>query len=321
MNSRDLEPLRYSQYADRCYRVISEAPEYPSDMHLVRLTQLCSLGERIARRLKSDDCETSTGISAPIGACVRSFEAELQTLKTEFSSSPPSQNSRTETGTSTAHHTTLDNPALLTFYFQCLEQLLYETALNDTIDESRYGTYPLNRLDMLFACLNSTQLCLEAFYALPIQDYVNMPYLTWTQMGHAMVILSKLSVLRMDGWDLGYVQSVLDFPVVIDSVLVRFEEARSAMELAIREARGIGGGDGGADAVVRDIPEILSNFAPKFQLMKEVHEIERAALLTEPGDPTGGPTLTRFGNDDDLNGFSSPALFDFLDESFWQPFA
>lgn len=313
MSAKDLEPLRYTKYADECYRLISEAQEYPSDVHLARITQLCSLGERIEQCLKSDEGEMSTGISAPVGACVRSFEAELQGLKTALSSDP-SQSGQAARSDS---HAVLGEPSLLTFYYYSIEQLLYETALNDAMHESRYSTYPLSRLDMLFACLNATKACIEAFYSLPVLVYFDLPYLSWTQLGHSMVILSKLSLFVSEGWDHGFVQSVLDFPTTVDTLAVRMGAAKAAIEMSVQESAGRPG------TLARGVPEIFANFAPKMQLMKEVHEMKRLTR-TRPGPShgpaTNGPTSTRPGTDDDLTLFNSPNLFEFLDQSFWQPF-
>jgi len=82
---RDIDPIRYSTYVDECCRAISEAAEYPTDIYVVHLTHLHGLADRITRTLISDEWHmTPAFTSAPIGACVKSFESELRQVRSSL---------------------------------------------------------------------------------------------------------------------------------------------------------------------------------------------------------------------------------------------
>ncbi len=81
MCARDIYPIRYSKYVDECCRAISEAAEYPTDIYVVHLTRLHGVAFKIMNTFTFDECHiTPTFTSAPIGACVNSFESELEQL-------------------------------------------------------------------------------------------------------------------------------------------------------------------------------------------------------------------------------------------------
>lgn len=320
MCSRDIEQLRYTKYADDCVRVISEAAEYPSDMYLVRLTQLCCLGDRISRTLGTDDWDSSSsssGISAPIGACVRSFEAELHQLKHNL---PLSDQNESDTTTNPNPSTPIPYDKFtgsLIIYQHAVEVFLYETALNDNIPLARYGTFPMARLNMLFACLHSTKSCLDAFFSLPGSVYLDMPYLLWSPVGHAIVIASKLNLLVSDGWDQEYVRSILDFPAMVDTLATKFGAAGTAAGEGLAQKQ--------SGSLPQALPEIFANMGPKLQRLKEVHEFRGSNHHARPEYCRGQSRAeqqasSQTASDDELNGPGFTALFEFLDEDFWQQF-
>ncbi len=81
MTSRDFEPVRYTRYAEECCHFLSEAGEFPTDVYLVQVVKLLYLGDKISRTLNPQDFDPSSNIAAPVGASVKSLEAELQSLK------------------------------------------------------------------------------------------------------------------------------------------------------------------------------------------------------------------------------------------------
>ncbi|KAL2428740.1 hypothetical protein ABEF95_006154 [Exophiala dermatitidis] len=310
MFARDIEHLHYSKYAEECCRVISETMEYPSDTYLVKLTELCHFGDRTSRTLKSDDWEWSSGIATPLGACVRSLEAELHQLKASFmintSQSGKIQDQRV-----------FDHAGLLAMHYYSIEMYLYETALGDNVDPARYGNFPVTRLNLLFACLNSTKSCLEAFFSLQPLVYFDMPFLFWALVGHAIVVTSKLNLFVGDGWDQGYVRSVLDFPTTVDTIAANMDAAKAAAELSLH-ASGFT-----PSTLPRTVPEFFAGTAPKLQFIKEVHETRRSGLARREQaqnesnlDEPSSQTLP----ESEPNGQYLTTWFDFLDEDFWRAF-
>lgn len=76
-----MDPIKYSTYADECCRVLAQANEYPSDEQLVIMIRIMGLVGRIKSTFSAEEWESSSGMSAPVGICVKSFEAELEQLK------------------------------------------------------------------------------------------------------------------------------------------------------------------------------------------------------------------------------------------------
>ncbi|EXJ87450.1 hypothetical protein A1O3_04410 [Capronia epimyces CBS 606.96] len=360
MCARDIVPLRYTKYADECCHLISEAAEYETDLYLVRLTQQCRLGDRMSRTLSPDECEWESGsdfsFSAPIGACVKMFEAELQRLKAstlQDLSAGESEGARSQSqGQAPCPPTTT---SLLTIFHHGMEMFLYETALDDSIHPARYGMFPLTRLDMLFACLTATKSCLEAFLNLPAPVWFDMSYLLWGVVGHAFVVMSKLSLFVGEGWDQDYARTVLHFPTMVDTVAAKVSaaeaEAEAEAEAAAELSRALGfqeheagvsrpfqehnaGVDPAAARVVlpRAVPKIFASVPPKAQRMKEVYEMRRSRqACADNSPPSLGPPKPRTRTSTEESSSSFPAapsdehfipgltgLFDFLDEDFWQ---
>ena len=81
-----MEPIKYSAYAEECCRVLEQANEYPHDQHLVNLMRVMRMIGRIRSTLDPEEFELSTGMTAPVGACVKSLATELEELKTTLPS-------------------------------------------------------------------------------------------------------------------------------------------------------------------------------------------------------------------------------------------
>ncbi|EHY57189.1 Transcription factor opdL [Exophiala dermatitidis] len=310
MFARDIEHLRYSQYAEECCRVISDTMEYSSDTYLVKLTELCHFGDRISRTLKFDDWEWSSGIAAPLGACVRSLEAELHQLKASFTLGP-SQSAEIR------GQRVFDHAGLLAMHYYSIEIYLYEIALGDNVDPARYGNFPMTRLNLLFACLNSTKSCMETFFSLPTLVYFDMPFLFWALVGHAIVVTSKLNLFVGDGWDQVYVRSVLDFPTTVDTIAANMDAAKAAAELSVHVSGCT------PSALPRTVPEFFAGTAPKLQFIKEVHETRRSGLARSDQ----AQNVSNFDEpspqylpENEPNGHCLTTWFDFLDEDFWRAF-
>ena len=86
MCKRDIEPIRWSHYADECCNAILEAAEFPTDINVVHLSRLHALGDKIARNLTSDEDESTAAFnSAPVSSIIKILESELVKLKHSFS--------------------------------------------------------------------------------------------------------------------------------------------------------------------------------------------------------------------------------------------
>lgn len=192
--------------------------------------------------------------------------------------------------------------------------------MNDSINPERYGSYHFSRLNMLFACLDSTKSCLNTFFNLPLSTWFDIPFTIWSLMGHMMVLSSKLCLFTGEGWDHQYVQSVLNFSDVVDSLVQKLEEAKALTGISVQQT------SDGPDTLPQGYTEPLSSLVPKLHHIKRAHETKYAAQMGGGAEQH----LEDFSNVNsgmasaDMSEFVLPpatGLFEFLDDSFWQQLA
>ncbi len=193
-------------------------------------------------------------------------------------------------------------------HYYLIEVLLYETALDSDVGQRRYGSYPLARLNMLHACLNSTKLCFDTFYSFPVSQLFNLPYTVWTLIEHAIVVLSRLSSLQAEGWDHDYVRSILDFAACMDMLSQRLDEATAGVDIT--------SGQGDYNSVPRATSRLFSGLkaAHKAKSRSQAHQNEQT-----PGFDSSVSGTTPLFDEFDVQPASS--FFEFLDEEFWQQFS
>lgn len=268
MCKRDVEPVRYSKYADECCHAISQAAEYPTDTYVVHLARLHAMADRISCTLTHKDWQVTPNFtSVPIGACVESLEVELVQLRNSFPEQPQ-QNSKPPVCTEWMFRVS-HSLALLLMHYHLMEIFLYEPALNDNMDPLRYGTYPFARLNMLYACLNSTKRCFDTISSFPPSELFDLPHTIWTILGYAIVVLSRLSLLRAAGWDPEHVRSVIDISESMDSLLRRLDEAKAFA--------GTPSGEIGQNMESQNVPQLFMMLPSKLHMVKAAHEAMWAA--------------------------------------------
>ncbi|KIW30992.1 uncharacterized protein PV07_02677 [Cladophialophora immunda] len=300
MTARDFEAIRYTKYTEECYTMISEALEYPSDSYLVQLTKLNYLGDKISRTIVQREWDLSSGISAPIGAYVKSLEAELRKFKVSMSLELPQS-----------------VPLLMHYY--AVETFLCEIALDDNVPASRYGSFSVTRLDMLFACLTSAKHFFDIFHSLPASTHFDLPYSTFTIVSHLYVVLSKLSLCIHDGWDQNYVASYLNFHDVLDRLSKKAEEAREL----ILQANQLADSASSSNTLLRSVPLVWMTVTAKVQDIKAVHDARKAeqSRRPQPENPTSDLGAELPGLPSECAMPDTLSFFDFLDEPLWQNWA
>jgi hypothetical protein len=328
MTARDFEAIRCTKYAEECVHLISVAAEHATDAYLVQIVKLLFVADKIGRTLNSQDFDPSSNIFAPIGATVRLLEAELLKLKPTF---PAGQVLSLENrkwlpytqGYKVANEL-IFHPDLLLIHYYAIEAYLYEIALDEKIEASHYGTFPATRLSLLFACLTSTKRFYEIFYAMPAQMYFNLAYPTWALIGHLYVLVSKLSLVAVDGWDREHASNTVNFNVVMNKLSAKIEEA-TALVLSKDQQTGP------VPGLPERVPLIFTTIEGKIRDIKAVHEgrtaelarrdqqstlvsiSERPTTQSQLADTHGASTVPL----DDLNWSSTFDFFDFSDEPFW----
>lgn len=204
-------------------------------------------------------------------------------------------------------------------HYYTIETFLCEIALDNRIDASRYGTYPVARLSMLFSCLNSAKTFFEEFHSLPVSVYFDLPYTIWSLVGHMNVVLSKLAVSDCEGWDQSYVPSILNFFTVLDTLATK---VKAAMEVAEPSSQHTGTTSFNLESYT--VPPIFTTLTSRIQEVKAVHEAKRAAQFDRdqlgPHSSDNGVTLPGLAEEFTISS-TSTNFFDFLNDDFWQHFA
>lgn len=312
MCARDIEPIKQSKYVMECCQVLLEDMQYPSDIAAVHLVRLHGVAGRISQGLFTDGWNHPLGFnSAPIGACVKGLESDLMQLKIS-----PAEGIIEHSESIRGKTCRADLVAVLSIHYYTVEVFLYEIALSDTIETERYGTYPFARLNMLYACLNSVRLLFDQVQAISASEWYNIPYTTWTVVGHAIVVLSRLSLCKAEGWNKDYNRGIVDFATMVDALIQKFEVDRDSITSEGEEPR-INLPEGGVP------PQVFLMISTKLRHIKDAQEAKYAAQIEDLGETSGSfcPNLTTTFMADELGLPPSTALFDFFDENFWPQFA
>lgn len=146
------------------------------------------------------------------------------------------------------------------------------------------------RTNLLTSSLSAIESLASLFFSLAPQTILAMPYPTWAQIGHAMLILHRLSEVQHGTWDRAYVSSVLDPRETFRKVARRLEEVMTL---------------GMAESPPRHLPEIFTMLVAR---LKELGEMGTRGPGVEEVDMVGGNAMF----EDDM---MSNIFFDFFDLS------
>ena len=101
---------------------------------------------------------------------------------------------------------------------------LYEISISQT-SGADYGSYPLQRIDMLYACLNACQAFFTTHCKIEPPNYPNVSFITFARLAPSLTTTLKLSLLRTPGWDMQHVRQTVSIVHFIDCLLDKFQEA------------------------------------------------------------------------------------------------
>lgn len=163
--------------------------------------------------------------------------------------------------------------------------------------------------------------------------YYKVPYVSWVQMNYALTVLSKLSLFESNDWDLSHVSGIMDLSVVMDGMLLRFEQI-------LETRRKVTGRSDGGEPNKED--GLFGKLIPRFREHKSNFERRRAEIMQkasqrivvvpqttfaeahEPQMQTITAPLVTDMTHDPLMQFDlfdiPPVNFSQLDDAFWQEF-
>lgn len=203
-NVKRFEALPYTAYTSECCHQIQQANQYPTDSTLVQLVELQRFAQRISYILPHDE----PNIPESSLRCIEMTMLTLQSQLDEFLSTLP------ETITSST-----------SFRLQSLavSAHLHQTAITFPSSYSQP-----QRTTFLLKCLDSCQRFFEVLFSIPPDQGWTFSYAAGTQTIHTLVVLCRLATLDDPGWDLEYVRSIIDLAAVLDHVIRKFTELRTA---------------------------------------------------------------------------------------------
>ncbi|KAB8231349.1 fungal specific transcription factor domain-containing protein [Aspergillus alliaceus] len=245
--TRDMEPMRYTYFTQECCNIIRDGAEYDSDKYLVQLVGVAQLAEKIHRGFSWEGLDPVS--SVPVGLAVKWQEAELQQLKASLSSD-------------TGHRD------ILLLHYHTLEIILYKIALADGQSDIQFGDHPMTQLDLLVRCLESTRSFFSCIFSLESRLFPIFPYTFWCQVGHAIIVLSRLSLYDSEKghWDRDYVRNTIDYNDTVDQLAGKLDEARLLIEEQATPS----------DRV--QLPEIFTLIPIRVRMLKEAYQRRQEAL-------------------------------------------
>ena len=131
--------------------------------------------------------------------CVKSFQKDLEELRRSASAK-------------------LNEPAWLNsllIHGHIVEMYLHEVGFQLSLK----GDESLLRIQLLHSCLLSAKAFFSELFSIAARSFITAMYVPWAHLIHALAVLSKLSLLEDEHWDLVYVRQVLDFAQIIDRIL------------------------------------------------------------------------------------------------------
>ncbi|KAF2689106.1 hypothetical protein K458DRAFT_292127 [Lentithecium fluviatile CBS 122367] len=239
---KDITPIPFSRYADQCCRILESTMEYFGDAYLVRLVHVQRKIDKIRDILYTEDSVYMSGMSIPLVMGVSSLEQELQTLEDSL---PPA----------------VGVAQLLYLSHQSVRLYLRKISLDDRLfhslscaNDGNATRYSMFRTNLLSSCLATIDSLMSLVFALPTDLVLSLPYLHWGQIGHALLILTRLSEVRHEAWNATYVSSVLDPRAIYVRLADKIDEVMAA---------------GGSKMPRQRLPAILGSMAARLRELSE----------------------------------------------------
>ena len=116
--------------------------------------------------------------------------------------------------------------------FSNAETLLYEISLSELPSHTSYGDHTLQRVVLLYACLQSSKAYLDAFLCISPSLYYGEPFTTWSQFSNLVIVASRLSLQHIQGWNSEYARNTLCIPQTMEQIKSKLEEANELLGLS-----------------------------------------------------------------------------------------
>ena len=193
-----LDYLKFSPHLDQCCKDLSTYGEYKTDQIAVAVIRLHHLIERYLAHLDNKP-------PLPLQLYVKMYR---QDLRAYLSTLPDT--------------TTSDE--FFNLHLLGAEVTFYESIIH--LPTSQTGT--IDKVEALHSGLIAVQTYFSSFLAQYSTTMPSIPYFYWMRIIHALGVLTKLSFLQLEGWDLQYVRSTVPFCDLIDRLNAKLWQVQEA---------------------------------------------------------------------------------------------
>jgi hypothetical protein len=262
-----IDALRWTPHMDECLQRLAEKQECPTDEILVQQVRLQLIVEKVAQAPWYDgEVENVEPIRAPPAFYLKALQSQLLEVKRKL---PPESLRNGKLSFASRFHTRFDGLAeVVLAHIYSTELTINEIALSKAPIISNNSDF--QRLESLYACLNSVKSWFDVFFTIPPSAYIAFSFSVFSQLVHCLVALFRLSTLDDPAWDKDIVRNTANLLLILDQVADN-----------IGQAARLAGLD--SDSTERDI---FTKAAKMVESVRLGWEASQAVQPVEPAIPT-----------------------------------
>jgi hypothetical protein len=176
---------------------------------------------------------------------------------------------------------------------------LYEIGLSKARLPNTAHTSDFQRLEILYACLESVGIFFENFLEIPPASYWNFSLVHFSQLAYGLNMLQRLSIFEDPTWDLHYVAEKVNFIRTVDQICNRMGEAEALRHGATEPSNASEG------------ISVFARAAAKLRKLNVMFEAQMASAQSAP-DPMGNLDTGDIMNLENMVGFWEQDWFDIM---------
>lgn len=262
---KDIDAMRFTRTMEQCCQILEDTQDQPSDIYLVQSARLQQVAIKIGQILYSDEIDMTSGMSVPLVGSISSLEKQILKARSSLRLDIP-QACKVSPRGRLSMLMAYFFLALLLISFEMLRLYFYKIGLDDGLFHTSLSnpspTFTTLHNHLLVSCVDAIKMIFNLFLQLPIQTIFALPYSTWGQIGHATLMLWRLSEAKNDMWDPTYLYSMVNMREMYKKLAYRLEEVRN---------------HGARQTPTRSLPEVFNQMAAK---MKDLGEVGRKGAET-----------------------------------------
>ncbi|KAJ5752267.1 hypothetical protein N7520_009184, partial [Penicillium odoratum] len=187
-----IDTMQWTPYMEECLDVLSRSQESPYDEMFTH--------QRIAGEVES----ARATATAPPAFYLTALQLKVNEVKAQISP-----------------HLLQEIPLLASVYYTELSMFGF------ALSKQNIPGPGFQRIDCLYACLNTVKQAFENFFKIPLIEYAGISFPFFTQLARYLIVLSKLSTLNDPTWDTNLARSTVDVLQVIDKLINNIELAKA----------------------------------------------------------------------------------------------